>query len=65
MLSIITTIEEIFKNHPITNKKQVLAVLKVKFPELSSQQRKQCTEVTLSLYKEHLEILTKPTGRGY
>jgi len=59
-------IEKILLNPAIINKKQVLVVLKQKYPLLSTQQRNQCVEVTITIFKEHLEVLMKETkGRGY
>lgn len=59
-------IEKILINPAIINKKQVLAVLKSKYPLLSTQQQNQCIEVAITIFKEHLEVLmTETKGRSY
>lgn len=66
MPEIFKMIEKILINPTIINKKQVLSILNSKYPLLSTQQRNQCVEVAIDIYKKHLEILMKAApGRGY
>ena len=65
MLDIFKIIETIFSYSPISSKKQIIKILKEKFPDLTDKQIQKMLQVALDIYKRQLRILLFYPGKNH
>jgi len=63
MVIILKLIEKIFLRPDITDKSQVVKLLKDSQPYISDKEVKQCIQIVINIYKQKLKVLLSYPGK--
>ena len=65
MVLISKVIEKFFLRPDITDKSQIIALLKESYPDLSDKDVEDCIEVTINVYQKRLKVLLSYPGKFF